>query len=330
MSIDFGKPLGMGCLRLPLLDDRDQKSIDYDTLEKMIDIYLAHGFKYFDTSYIYHGGLSECALGKALVDRHPRDSFLLSTKMPVKFINKKEDMERIFQEQLEKCHVDYFNFYLIHAISEDSYKRCQEWGAFEFLKEKKAEEKFREFGASLHDTPEFLEKLLTEHPEIDFLVLQLNYIDWKNPTVRAKELYEIASKHNKPVVVMESCKGGTLAQIPEEAQKLMKAYNPDASIASWAYRFVGSLPNVRMVLAGMPKMEFLEDNLKTFESFVPLNEEEYKIIDQAVEIINANTAIPCTMCRYCENNCPNHIPIADCFSLYNDKKGWKNRLHLMR
>ena len=168
MAIDFGKRFGMGCLRLPLLNPQDQKSIDYDTLEKMIDIYLDRGFKYFDTSYIYHGELSEVALGKALADRHPRDSFLLSTKMPIKFMNGKDDVEKVFQEQLDKCHVDYFDFYLIHAISEDAYKKCEEWDVFEFLKQKKAEGKFREFGASLHDTPEFLERLLTEHLKFIF------------------------------------------------------------------------------------------------------------------------------------------------------------------
>ncbi len=320
MAIDFGKRLGLGALRLPLLDPNDQQSIDYETLEKMIDIYMERGFTYYDTSYIYHGELSETALGRALVDRYPRDSFLLSTKMPIKFMKKKEDMERIFEEQLQKCHVDYFDFYLIHAIGRETYETCKKWDTFEFLKQKRAEGKFREFGVSLHDSPEFLDEILTEYPEIDFVVEQLNYVDWVNPGIRAKEIYEVAVKHGKPIVVMEACKGGTLAEIPDEAKALMKAYNPDASIASWAFRFVGSLPGVRVVLAGMPKMEFLLDNLNTFEDFKPLNEEEYKIIDQVVEIINSNTAIPCTYCRYCEDGCPKKIPIPDFFALYNDMK----------
>lgn len=320
MAIEFGKKLGLGGLRLPILDPNDQTSIDYETLEKIIDIFMEHGFSYYDTSYIYHGRLSENALGKALVDRYPRDSFLLSTKMPVKFMKQKEDMERIFEEQLNKCHVDFFDFYLIHAISKESYENCKEWGAFEFLKQKRAEGKFREFGVSLHDSPEFLDLILTEHPEIDFVVEQLNYIDWLNPVIRSKAIYEVAVKHGKPIVVMEGCKGGTLAEIPDEAKKLMKDYNPDASIASWAFRFVGSLPGVRVVLAGMPKMEFLLDNINTFENFVPLNEEEYKIIDKVVEIINAKTVIPCTVCRYCESECPENIAIPDFFTLYNDMK----------
>lgn len=320
MAIEFGKKLGFGCLRLPITDPNEQRSIDYDTLKKMIDIYMEHGFTYFDTSYIYHGGYSEVALGEALVKRYPRDSYLLSTKMPIKFMTKKEDLETIFEEQLKKCQVDYFDFYLIHSISKDDYEHCKEWDVFNFLMQKRAEGKFREFGVSLHDSPEFLDLILTEHPEIDFVVEQINYIDWVNPAIRSKDIYEVALKHNKPIVVMEACKGGTLAEIPEEAKKLMLDYNPDASIASWAYRYCASLPGVRVVLAGMPTMEFLEDNIKTMENFVPLNEEEYKIIDQVVEIINSNTAIPCTYCRYCEPACPKNIAIPDYFALYNDMK----------
>jgi predicted aldo/keto reductase-like oxidoreductase len=314
----------MGGLRFPLLDPKDQMSIDKETLKKMIDIFMENGYKYYDTSYIYHGELSESALGECLVDRYPRDSFLLSTKMPIKFMKKADDMERIFEEQLKKCHVDYFDFYLIHSIGREAYEHCKEWNTFEFLKQKRAEGKFREFGVSLHDSPEFLDEILTEHPEIDFVVEQLNYIDWNNPGIRSKEIYEVAVKHGKPVVVMEAIKGGTLVNIPEEAKKIMKDYNPDASIASWALRFVGSLPGVRVVLAGMPHMEDLMDNLKTFNDFKPLNEEEYKIIDQVVDIINSKVAIPCTYCRYCESGCPKNIDIPDYFALYNDL----NRLRL--
>lgn len=320
MAIDFGKRMGLGALRLPVTDPNEQRSIDYPLLEAIIDKFMEHGFNYYDTSYIYHGGLSEAALGKALVERYPRDSFLLSTKMPIKFMKKKEDMETIFEEQLKKCNVDYFDFYLIHSIGKETYENCKKWDTFEFLMEKRKQGKFREFGVSLHDSPEFLDLILTEHPEIDFVVEQINYIDWLNPAIRSKEIYEAAVKHNKPIVVMEACKGGTLAEIPAEAKKLMKDYNPDASIASWAYRFVGSLPGVRVVLSGMPKMEFLDDNMATFENFKPLNEEERKIIDQVVEIINSKTPIPCTVCRYCESECPKNIAIPDYFALYNDMK----------
>ncbi len=324
MAIQFGKKFGFGTLRLPLLNEKDQISIDYDTLKKMIDVYMEHGFTYFDTSYLYHDMQAEIALRECLVKRYPRDSFMLSSKLPVwadSVMKKEEDMERIFNEQLEKCGVEYFDFYLIHSIDQPGYEKCQKWNTFEFLKKKRAEGKFREFGISLHDTPEFLEQILTEHPEIDFVVEQINYIDWDNPGIRSKELYETAERHGKPIVVMETCKGGLLAEIPDEAKKIMKDYNPDASIASWAYRFAASLPNVRVVLSGMPKMEFLMDNIKTMENFVPLNDEEREIIQKVVDIINSNTPIPCTGCRYCEENgCPKNIAIPDYFALYNDFK----------
>lgn len=319
MAIELGKRLGFGGLRLPLKDESDQRSIDQETLDKEVDMFLEHGFQYFDTSWIYHAGLSEVALGKSL-RRHPRDSYYFSTKMPVKFMSKPEDMERIFNEQLEKTGFDYFDFYLIHAIDYKTYENCIKWNAFDFLKKKREEGKFREFGVSIHDTPEFIDKILTEHPEIDFVVEQINYLDWNNPILRSREMYEVAVKHNKPIVVMESCKGGMLAEIPDEAKKLMKDYNPDASIASWAYRFCASLPQVRVVLSGMPRMEFMIENIKTMENFVPLNDEEYKIIDQVVEIINAKTPIACTSCRYCVEGCPKKIPIPDYFHLYNSMK----------
>ncbi len=325
MTIDFGKRFGLGTLRLPLKDPADQKSIDYDQFCEMIDKFLDHGFRYFDTSYIYHDNTSEIALRECLVKRYPRDAFLLSDKLPIKFMDVKflkarEDMERMLQHQLDKCGVDYFDFYLIHSITSQGYKECNEWGAFEFLSEARAAGKFREFGVSLHDTPEFLDQILTEHPEIDFVVLQINYLDWESPTIRSRELYETALKHGKPVVAMEVCKGGMLAEVPDEAKALMKAYNPDASIASWAYRFTASLPNVRVVLTSTPKMEFMDDNIETMENFEPLNDEEYEILHKVVEIVNASIAIPCTECRYCEQGCPKNIDIPDYFGLYNDLK----------
>lgn len=325
MAIDFGKRFGLGTLRLPLKDPNDQKSIDYDEFCAMVDKFLAHGFTYFDTSYIYHDNTSEIALRECLVKRHPRDSFLLSDKLPIKFMDVKflkarEDMERMLNHQLEKCGVDFFDFYLIHSITAQGYRECNEWGAFEFLADARAAGKFREFGVSLHDTPEFLDQILTEHPEIDFVVLQINYLDWNSTTIRSRELYETALKHGKPVVAMEVCKGGMLAEVPDEAKKLMLDYNPDASIASWAYRFTASLPNVRVVLTSTPKMEFMDDNIATMENFVPLNDEEYAILDKVVEIINASIAIPCTECRYCEQGCPMNIDIPDYFGLYNDLK----------
>jgi len=323
--IDFGKPLGMGCLRLPLFDEKEPDKIDMEKAKRHIDMFMAHGYKYYDTSYVYHKGNSERALGELLVDRYPRDSYLISTKMPIKWMNKPEQMELQFQEQLERLHLDVIDFYLIHMMERETYARCEKWGAFDFLMKKRAEGKFKEFGISFHDTPEYLDEVLTGHPEIDFVMLQINYVDWVSKSIRAKESYEVALKHNKPIVVMEPCKGGTLAVMPEKAEALMKAYAPDVSLASWAYRFVGTLPGVRMVLAGMPATEFLQDNLKTFDDLKPLNEEELRIIDSAIGIINENTVIPCTGCRYCEEHgCPKLIPIADYLELINDMKRYEN------
>ena len=324
-EIDFGKRMAIGCLRLPIIENgnvneifRKDDQVDEEAWQPIVDKAMANGYNYFDTSWFYHGGNSERAIGNCVVDKYPRDSFILSDKMPVKFMRKAAEFEPIFEEQLKKLHVDYIDFYLVHAISHETYEKWTKEGLFEFLVKKREEGKYREFGVSLHETPEFMEQLLTDHPEIDFVMLQINYLDWDNPAVRARELYECAQKHGKPIVVMEPCKGGTLANPPEEAVKLMKEYNPDASIASWAYRWVASLPGVRVVSIGMPKMEFLEDNMKTFDNFQPMNDEEYAIIDKVVEIINEKTGIPCTNCKYCEEACPLDIPAGEYFMLYND------------
>lgn len=318
MAINLGKKLGFGTLRLPILDPNDQASFDWPQLQQEIDLFMAHGFTYFDTSYVYHDYQSEVALRECLVKKYPRDAYLLSTKLPIKFMHKKEEVEAIFNEQLQKMGVDWLDFYLIHSINSVAYEHCKQWGVFEFLQQKQKEGKFKEFGVSLHDTPEFLDQILTEHPEINFVVLQLNYIDWENPTIRSREMYEVAVKHDKPIVVMEACKGGILANLPPEAEKLMKDYNPDASTASWAYRFCASLPGVRVVLSGMNRLEYVVDNIKTMEDFKPLNNEEYRILGEVVKIINAQTPIPCTGCKYCEVECPKKIDMSDYFALYND------------
>lgn len=317
-EIDFGKRLGMGCLRLPQITPNDSANVDKEMTAKHIDMFMERGYNYFDTSYVYHDGNSESVLGELLTDRYPRDSFLISTKMPINFMKKAEDMESVFQEQLDRCHLDHFDFYLLHDIKRSSYKKSHDWKAWDFMLEKQAQGKFREFGVSVHDKPDFLDQMLTEHPEVSFVILQLNYLDWESDLVCAKGNYEVAVKHGKPIVAMEVCKGGTLSAPPEEAIKLMKDYNPDASIASWAYRFVGSLPGVRVTLAGMPKTEFLVDDMDTFDDFKPMNDDERDILRKVAEIINKNTAIPCTGCRYCEPMCPKKIPISEYFSLYND------------
>lgn len=318
----MNKNFGFGFMRLPLLDQQDQTSFDFETLNKMVDTFLEKGFTYFDTAYVYHGFKSEEAIRESLVKRHQRDDFELATKMPMREFHSTEEMEQIFDEQLDKCGVAYFDYYLLHniGIGLNSYQKASEFDSFGFGQRKKQEGKIRNFGISFHDTPESLDEILTAHPELDFVQLQINYIDWENPGIQARRCHEVARKHEKPIIVMEPCKGGNLAIVPEKAERLMKGYNPTASVPSWAIRFAASQEGVILVLSGMNTMWQLLDNTSYMANYMPLSKEEYKIIEQVVQIINENTAIPCTTCRYCVHECPKNIAISDYFGLYNNVK----------
>ncbi|KLU64915.1 photosystem I iron-sulfur center [Desulfosporosinus acididurans] len=316
----MGKQLGFGCMRLPLLDKNDQTSVDKETVNKLVDTFLEEGFTYFDTAYVYHSYMSESIMREALVKRHKRDEFELATKLPMRDVKTVEDQEKVFNEQLEKCGVEYFDYYLLHNLGVITYKKACELDSFGFGMTKKKEGKIKSLGMSFHDSPELLDEILTAHPELDFVQLQINYIDWENPSIQSRRCYEVARKHNKPIIVMEPCKGGSLALVPEKAEKVMKEYNPKASVPSWAIRFAASQEGVFMVLSGMNSIEQVRDNTSYMADFKPLNEEEYNVINQVIETINENTAIPCTICRYCEKGCPKKIAIPDYFALYNSTK----------
>lgn len=274
------KKLGFGLMRLPVTNPDDAASIDEARLNEMVDTFLAKGFTYFDTAYPYHKRMSEHAVKKALVDRYPRDRFQLADKMPVWLVEKTEDYEKIFGEQLENCGVEYFDYYLLHNMGTNVYEKCRKYDAFGFAAGKKAEGKIRYLGMSFHDMPELLDEILGAYGDLlDSVQLQINYMDWEQPNVQSRRCLEVANKYGKPVFVMEPCKGGTLVNLPEEALKLMKACRPDASAASWAMRFAASQEGVVRVLSGMNSMEQVMDNAATFRKFEPITEEERKVID---------------------------------------------------
>lgn len=315
-----GKKLGFGLMRLPLTDANDKGSIDIEALKEMVDTFMEQGFTYFDTAWMYCAFKSENAVKEALTDRYPRDRYTLTTKLHASYLKTKEDRDRIFEEQRQKTGVEYFDYYLIHAIDQELYSIYNEMDCFNWLIEKKKQGLVKHIGFSYHDSAEFLDQVLTEHPEIEFVQLQMNYLDWESAEVQSRKCYEVASKHGKPVIVMEPVKGGTLADVPAEVRESFAAYHPDLSVPSWAIRFVASLDNVAMVLSGMSNMEQLMDNISYMKEFVPMNAEETELVHKAAEMIKDSIAIPCTGCSYCTEGCPMQIAIPDLFRVYNKSK----------
>ena len=311
--------LGFGFLRLPLVDGQ----IDFETTNQMVDTYLAAGGRVFDTAYTYSDGDSERAIGKALSSRHPRESYHLITKLPGYQATSYEDCWNFFHESARRCGVEYFDTYMLHWLCQKHYKIAQELRQFDFLKELKATGKAKRIGFSFHDTPQLLDQILTEHPEVDCVLLQINYLDWEAPGIQSRACYEVAVKHGKEIIVMEPVKGGTLAKVPEEAAALLNTMEEGRTPAYHAVRFVQSLPGVQIVLSGMSSMAQLEENLR---EVTPMGEEEINVMTKAASIIRAATAIGCTGCGYCLSHCPMEVPIPKLFGLFNTYKSYPRHL----
>ncbi len=312
--------LGFGLMRLP--KDPNGK-IDIEHVCKMVDAFMSAGQTYFDTAYVYDGGESEKAAKAALVDRYPRDSFTLATKLNAGIPGiTEEKAKKQFYTSLERTGAGYFDYYLLHALSKGNIPNYDRFGLWDFVKELKSKGLIKHLGFSFHDTPETLDMLLTEHLDAEFVQLQLNYEDWENPDVTSRANYEVARKHGVSIVVMEPVKGGRLALPPENVQKIFKAADPDASFASWAIRYVASLDGIITVLSGMSNIEQMDDNLSYMKDFKPLDGSERATIQKAQEALVGVKSIPCTACRYCTEGCPMNIPIPDIFSAMNMRLLW--------
>ena len=305
--------LGFGFMRLPMLGE----DVDLDLTNRMVDQFLAAGFNYFDTAHPYIQGKSETAIRDCLAARYPRDRFVLANKLSYFCFEKEEDIRPLFELQLKQCGVEYFDFYLMHALGRERHAGLKARNAYAVVQQLKAEEKIRHVGMSFHDSAEMLDQILTEQPEMEFVQLQFNYVDYEDPHVQARKCYEVCEKHGKPVFIMEPVKGGSLVNLPQKALALL----PDGSPASYAIRYAAGFPMVEVVLSGMSDPAQVEDNTSYMQNFQPLSVEEHDRIAQVRAIYQAQHRIPCTACSYCTDGCPAGIPIPDIFAQVNGSRG---------
>ena len=317
---EIGK-LGFGLMRLPSKDGKT----DIEQVKTMVDMFMEKGFTYFDTAYVYGNGESERVAKEALVDRYPRESFQLATKLPLFDMDVTvEELHKRFYVSLERTGAGYFDYYLIHNLGPGRKELAEKSDIWNWLLQRKEEGLIRHLGFSMHDTAESLDEVLTAHPETEFVQLQINYKDWEDKSIQSRACYEVAMKHGVPVIIMEPVKGGTLSSLPLEAEELMKAHQPDASISSWAVRYAASLPGVITVLSGMSNIEQMADNLSYMSDFEPISEEEKEIIAKSLKIIEAVPTIPCTSCKYCVDDCPQKINIPGILGCVNINTIYRN------
>ncbi len=309
------KNFGFGCMRLP----RKGPFLNYKETKKLFDTFIENGFNYFDTAHGYMEFRSEKAVRKCLTSRYPRDSYVLANKLSDGFFHSESGIRPFFEKQLKLCGVEYFDFYLMHAQNAsnfEKYKRCR---AYETAFQLKKEGKIRHVGLSFHDKAEVLDRILTEYEEIEFVQIQFNYLDYNSPSVEGKKCYDVCRKHNKPIIVMEPVKGGSLVKLPPKAKKILDDLG-GGSTASYAIRFSASFEGVFMVLSGMGSMEMVQDNISFMKDFKPFTQQEFEAVKEVSNILSKQSLIPCTACKYCVDGCPKNIPIPEIFAYENGKK----------
>lgn len=314
------KKLGFGLMRLP----QKEGKIDIEQTKEMVDLFLGAGFTYFDTAWAYPG--SEDAIRQALVERYPRERFRLATKLAAwSNCRTKEDATGQFDTSLAQTGAGYFDFYLLHNLGEQRTHFFDDFGLWDWVREKKEKGLVRHVGFSFHSTPEELDAILKAHPEMEFVQLQINYADWENPSVQSRACYEVARKYGKPVIIMEPVKGGSLAALPADIAKIFTDADPKASLSSWAIRFAASLDGLVTVLSGMSTLAQMEDNLSFMENFQPLTGAERAVVDKVRAALDKVPQIPCTACSYCTKGCPQSINIPGIFKAMNNQLIYGNR-----
>lgn len=319
------KNFGFGCMRLPMLDGE----VDIEQTKDMVDLFLERGFNYFDTAHGYLDGKSELAVRECLTSRYPRERYVLTNKLSGDFFKKEEDIRPLFEQQLAACGVEYFDFYLMHAQGSRNYPHYKECRAYETAFALKREGKVRHVGISFHDSPEMLDQILTDYPEIEAVQIQFNYLDVDDAAIQSRAVYEMARKHGKPVIIMEPVKGGRLVDLPEEAKAVFASLG-EGSPASYAIRFAAGFEGVMMVLSGMSDLGQMEDNSSFMADFKPLDETERAAVDEVRRIFKTKSFIPCTACRYCVPGCPQGVPIPEIFATVNAQKlhqNWNSRFY---